>query len=72
MTVQTRSLVVDRMKHHAQHRPGATAIVHGDTTVTYADLATRVRRLCRDFARLAVMSSQVVGTVRKTVCEGLA
>ena len=52
MTVQTRSLVVDRMKHHAQHRPGATAIVHGDTTVTYADLATRVRRLCRDFACL--------------------
>lgn len=54
MTVQTRSLVVDRMKHHAQHRPGATAIVHGDTTVTYADLATRVRRLCRDFACLDV------------------
>ncbi|MFD0431540.1 AMP-binding protein [Streptomyces zhihengii] len=58
--------VLDLMDHQVRTRPGATALVHGDTSLTYAALAAAVRE------RAAALAAEGAAPDGSSPCTGRA
>ncbi|WP_435813468.1 hypothetical protein, partial [Streptomyces zhihengii] len=54
--------VLDLMDHQVRTRPGATALVHGDTSLTYTALAAAVRERAAALMRLSSRTSSPPGS----------